>query len=214
MGRPKAWLPYGGRTMLLAVLDAVRDGLVRAESAAGGGDGGERGSAPREAPPLVVVGAPGQVLPPLPEGTVRVDDEVEGEGPLRGMAAGLLALEGRADAAYVASCDTPLLRPEFVARMIGLLGDADVVVPLVEDRHHPLAVVYRAGVLPEIRSLLRSGRRRPFFLFEMVRTRVAGPGDLRSVDPDLDSLRNFNTPDEYEELRARSAGTPAAGGRP
>ncbi|MEE9293019.1 MAG: NTP transferase domain-containing protein, partial [Acidobacteriota bacterium] len=28
MGRPKAWLPFGGRTMLQAVVEAVREGLV------------------------------------------------------------------------------------------------------------------------------------------------------------------------------------------
>ena len=209
MGRPKAWLTFGGRTMLHAVVGAVRGGLAGRRSpfdaAADSADGGS---------PLVVVGAPNQDLPPLAPGIVRVDDDVEGEGPLRGMSAGIRALSGRAVAAYVSSCDTPLLRPEFVARMTALLQDHDIVVPVVEGRHHPLAAVYRVSVLAEIEALLAAERRRPFFLFERVRTREVGPDDLRGADPGLDSLRNFNTPAEYDELMARAAAPAHGGDRP
>ncbi len=209
MGRPKAWLPFGGRTMLQAVVEAVREGLVDRRSRPGGeADSVDGGS------PLVVVGAPNQDLPPLAPGVVRVDDDIEGEGPLRGMSAGIRALSGRAVAAYVSSCDTPLLRPQFVTRMIALLEDHDIVVPVVEGRHHPLAAVYRMSVLKEIDALLTEERRRPFFLFERVRTREVGLDDLRHVDPGLDSLRNFNTPDEYDELAAHSAAPAGGGDRP
>ena len=194
MGRPKAWLPCGDRTMLAAVVDAVVRGLP-------------------PTPSLVVVGAPGQDLPPLADAVVRVDDEVEGEGPLRGMEAGLGALEGQVEAAFVSSCDTPLLKPVFVSRMIALLGAADIAVPRFEDRHHPLAAVYRLSVLGEIRTLLAGQRRRPFFLFERVRTVVVDEAALRDIDPELDSLRNFNTPAEYEALTARLSGSRAIGGR-
>jgi molybdopterin-guanine dinucleotide biosynthesis protein A len=203
MGRSKAWLPFGETTMLRAVLEAVEKGLRSG-----------RASQPGFSPPLVVVGARQQDLPPLPQEILRVDDEVEGEGPLRGMAAGLAALEGRAEAAYVSSCDTPLLQPSFVSRMIVLLGEADIAVPLVEDRHHPLAAVYRLSVLKEVRDLLAAERRRPFFLFERVSTRMIGREALVEVDPDLDSLKNFNTPAEYEELVARVEDGRGIGGSP
>ena len=209
MGRPKAWLPFGERPMLQAVVEAVRGGLVDRRSQPGG-----RADSADEGSPLVVVGAPNQDLPPLAPGVVRVDDDIEGEGPLRGMSAGIRALSGRAGAAYVSSCDTPLLRAEFVARMIALLEDHDIVVPVFEGRHHPLAAVYRVSVLGEIDALLAAERRRPFFLFERVRTREVGPDDLRRADPDLDSLRNFNTPAEYDELVARAAAPARGGDRP
>jgi molybdenum cofactor guanylyltransferase len=200
MGRPKAWLPAGESTMLQVVAAAITAGL-RPVSPAGG--------APA---PLVVVGAPGQELPSLVPAPLRVDDEVEGEGPLRGMAAGLQALTGRVEAAFVSSCDVPLLRPSFVARMVALLGDADIAVPLVQGRHHPLAAVYRVGVLPEVRDLLRREMRRPFFLFERVRTRTVGPEDLAEADPGLDSLSNFNTPEEYAALAGAGGAAPRTGG--
>lgn len=189
MGRPKAWLPVGGRTMLAAVVDAVERGLR----------GPGTGSAAPE-PPVVVVGAPGGTLPPLPGKVLRATDRVEGEGPLRGMQAGLAALAGKADAAFVSSCDTPLLKPAFVARMVRLLGGADAAVPLAGGRHHPLAGVYRLTLRDLIGELLLSGLRRPFFLFERVPTRAVGACELAPVDPELDSLKNFNTPEEYRAL--------------
>ena len=158
--------------------------------------------------------APGQELPPLDAGVRRVEDEIEGEGPLRGMAAGLAALEGRADAAFVSSCDVPLLRPAFVTRMLELLGENDIVVPRHADRHHPLAAVYRIGVLPVVRDLLARGLKRPFFLFERTETRVVEAGDLADVDAQLESLTNFNTPDEYAALAQRLAGHRRPGDRP
>ena len=182
MGRPKAWLPVGGRTMLEAVVGAISDGLRDREA------------------PIIVVGSPGQDLPALGAPARRIDDEVEGEGPLRGMAAGLAALQGTVQAAFVSSCDVPFLKPAFVARMLELLDDHDIAVPVVAGLHHPLAAVYRIEVLQAVRDLLARQRRRPFFLFEACRTRLVSAVDLEAADPDLDSLKNFNTPEEYETL--------------
>ena len=182
MGRPKAWLPVGGRTMLETVVKAIADGL------------GDR------AAPILVVGAPGQDLPALGAPVLRIDDDVAGEGPLRGMAAGLAALRGAAHAAFVSSCDVPLLRPAFVARMLALLGDHDIAVPVIAGLHHPLAAVYRIEVLQTALDLLARDRRRPFFLFEACRTRIVTPADLQEADADLDSLKNVNTPEDYESL--------------
>ena len=54
---------------------------------------------------------PDQDVPPLPEGVRLVPDKEEGQGPLQGIAAGLEALHGQADAAFVTSCDAPFLSP-------------------------------------------------------------------------------------------------------
>src|SRR5947209_8147557 len=96
MGRPKAWLPFGDELMLPRVV-RVLGGVVD---------------------PVVVVAAPGQDVPPLPAGVEVVRDEVEGKGPLGGLAAGLAALAGRADAAYLSACDVPFLQADFVRRVI------------------------------------------------------------------------------------------------
>jgi len=101
MGKPKAWLPFGDELMLPRVVRILREVVE----------------------PVVVVAAQGQDIPPLPEEVQIVRDEVEGRGPLGGLAAGLAALEGKADAAYLSSCDVPLLRSEFVRRVVEMLEE-------------------------------------------------------------------------------------------
>jgi molybdopterin-guanine dinucleotide biosynthesis protein A len=176
MGRPKAWLPFAGESMLGRVVRLLSE----------------------VASPLIVVAAPGQAVPPLPSGVEVVRDPQRGRGPLQGVAAGLEALRGKADAAYISSCDVPFLRPAFVRRMIELLGDHAACVPDIGGYLHPLAAVYRLEVAEVAARLLAEDRLRPMFLFEQVSTRIVGPDELADVDPAFQSLRNVNTPEEYE----------------
>jgi molybdopterin-guanine dinucleotide biosynthesis protein A len=181
MGRPKAWLPFGAELMLPRVARLL--GQVVA--------------------PLVVVAAPEQDLPPLFAEILVVRDEEKGRGPLQGLAAGLKALRGQADAAYLSSCDVPFLQAAFVRRMIQLRGDHAVCVPRVDEFLHPLAAVYRLDVLEAVESLLAANRLRPVFLFDAVPTRVVTAVHLADADPIFQSLRNLNTPADYEAaLRA------------
>jgi molybdenum cofactor guanylyltransferase len=190
MGRPKAWLPVGEETMLGRVVRLLGEVVS----------------------PIVVVAAPGQDVPPLPPGVDVVRDPEQGRGPLQGLAAGLAALRGRADAAYASSCDVPLLRPAFVRRMVELLGDHSVCVPDVGGYKHPLAAVYRVEAAEAASRLLAEERYRPVFLFEQLPTRVVQPGELADVDPGAESLRNLNTPDEYAAALSVIFGHPRAGG--
>jgi molybdopterin-guanine dinucleotide biosynthesis protein A len=105
--------------------------------------------------------------------------------------------------AFVASCDTPLLKPAFVTRMVELLGEHQIAVPLVAGRHHPLAAVYTLDLLEQVRTLLAAQRRRPFFLLEKARTRPVTEEELADVDPAMTSLCNVNTPAEYRDLVGR-----------
>src|SRR5262245_29573929 len=81
MGRSKAWLPFGGEVLLqrtVRMLSEVVD-------------------------PVVVVAAPGQELPSLPESVTVARDQEAYLGPLNGLAAGLATLNGRAEVAYLSS---------------------------------------------------------------------------------------------------------------
>ena len=176
MGRPKAWLPFASEIMLPRVVRLLGEAVA----------------------PVVVVAAPDQDLPPMPAGVEVVRDEEKGRGPLQGLAAGLAALRGRADAAYLSSCDVPFLRPAFVRRLVDLLGEHAICVPRVGEYHHPLAAVYRVDVADAVARLLAEDRLRPFFLFEAVPTRVVGEAELTDVDPTFQTLRNLNTPEDYE----------------
>jgi len=147
--------------------------------------------------PIVAVAARDQVLPELPESVIVTRDEREAKGPLEGLRAGLTALPDSIDAAYVTSCDVPLLVPTFVERMLELLGDHDIAVMEIDDFPHPLSAVYRRRVLPHVESLLSQDRLRPVFLYDAVPTRKVKPEEMLAVDPRLLTLRNLNTPEDY-----------------
>jgi molybdenum cofactor guanylyltransferase len=175
MGVPKATLPFGRETMLQRVVRLL--GTVVS--------------------PIVVVAAREQVLPELPDDVRVTRDEREAKGPLEGLRAGLSALPDSVDIAYVTSCDVPLLVPGFVERMIELLGDHDIAVMTIDGFPHPLSAVYRRSTVPHIESLLAQDRLRPVFLFDAVRTRRVLPEEMVSVDPELRTLRNLNTREDY-----------------
>jgi molybdopterin-guanine dinucleotide biosynthesis protein A len=178
MGRDKATLPFGPEMMLQRVVRLVSE-VVKPVN-------------------IVVVAAPEQALPDLPAAVAVARDEHKDRGPLEGLAAGLRQLAGRADAAYATACDVPLLAPAFVARMFELLAEHDIAVPRDGEYHHPLAAVYRTTVLPHVEQLLSADRLRPRFLFDEVNTREVRVDDLRTVDPELATLRNLNRPADYE----------------
>jgi molybdopterin-guanine dinucleotide biosynthesis protein A len=175
MGVPKATLPFGAETMLQRVVRLL--GTVIS--------------------PVIVVAARDQLLPALPDEVSVARDEREARGPLEGIRAGLRALPESIDAAYITSCDVPMLVPAFVERMIDLMGDHDIAVMEVDGFPHPLSAVYRRNTLPHIESLLASDRLRPVFLFEAVRTRRVKPEEMTIVDPELRTLRNLNTQEDY-----------------
>jgi len=175
MGVPKATLPFGPETMLQRVVRLL--GTVVS--------------------PIVVVAARDQSLPELPGGVKITHDEREQRGPLEGLRAGLKALPNSVEVAYITSCDVPLLEPAFVTRMVELLGDHDIAVMEIDGFPHPLSAVYRRDTLPHVEALLEKDKLRPVFLFDAVRTRRVRPEEMLSVDPQLRTLRNLNTREDY-----------------
>ena len=191
MGTPKAALEWHGSTLLrrtAGIASRATDG------------------------PVVVVRAQGQALPALPAQVEVIDDPREGMGPIQGLAAGLAAIAGRAEIAFVCSTDMPFLHPAFVRRVLRAAAQgADVGLPIARGYPQPLAAAYRTTLAPVAERLVKEGRLRPAFLFdECVVTRLdeaalrADPV-LAALDPDLDSVVNINEPADYEAARSRPA---------
>jgi molybdenum cofactor guanylyltransferase len=190
MGAPKAALEWHGSTLLYraaALLSRCVEG------------------------PVVVVAAPGQQLPELPIGVRVVEDPVEGQGPMVGIAAGLTAVADRAPVAFVCSTDMPFLHPAFIDRVLRefAIAEADVVLPVARGYRQPLAAAYRTGLADLIADLATGGVLRPGMLFEHCRTREIDDGDLLAdpvlarLDAGLESVINLNAPTDYEAARAR-----------
>jgi molybdenum cofactor guanylyltransferase len=183
MGRPKATLPFGPQTMLERIVERVQPAVDA----------------------VLVVAAVGQELPALSPHTRLVYDEEYDRGPLGGLASALAALGPEKDAVFVTACDSPFVLAGFAGRLFELLGDADVSVPHVGGRIHPLTAVYRTSILPMVRDQLANSRLRMIDLIARLPTRRVSQEELVLADPRMQSLRNVNTPEEYE-LAVRDAG--------
>lgn len=191
MGTPKAALEWHGSTLarrIVGILARAADG------------------------PVIVVRAAGQELPELPPGTGVTTDPRPGRGPLQGIAAGLAAAaRAGADVAFVSSVDLPFLHPAFVRRVLALLGDAEVALPVARGHRQPLAAAYRTSLAGPAERLVAAERLRPGFLYaERTVATVSESGllsdpELARLDPRLDSLVNVNTPEDYERARRRPA---------
>jgi molybdenum cofactor guanylyltransferase len=174
MGSSKALLPFGSETMLQRVVRLLSEVV----------------------PAIVIVAAVDQELPTLPPHAVVTHDEREGRGPLEGLRAGLKALPETVERAYVTSCDVPLLVPGFAQQMFDLSVGYDAAVMEIEGFTHPLSAVYAHTTLASIEELLAKDRLRPAFLYDLVKTRRVRPAEI-TADPDLRTLRNLNTREDY-----------------
>src|ERR1700735_2281427 len=193
MGTPKAALEWHGSTLLYRTVGIVA-------RATGG--------------PVVVVRASAQELPDLPKGTRVIDDSRPGKGPVQGIAAGLAALEGHAEAAFISSTDMPFLHPAFircVLRVVDEREETDVALPVARGYPQPLAAAYRVRLAPRAERLVKEDRLRPAFLFDECAVERLDDAALKAdaliaaLHPDLDSVLNVNTPADYTDARARPA---------
>jgi molybdenum cofactor guanylyltransferase len=193
MGTAKAALEWHGSTLLGRTVAIV----ARATSG-----------------PVVVVRSAGQDLPELPQGTLVADDPREDKGPVQGIAAGLAALTGRADVAFVSSTDMPFLHPAFIRRVLGVLEESqstEIALPVARGYRQPLAAAYRVCLAETAERLVIQDRLKAAFLVDECRVQALDDAALKrdpvlaALDPDLDSVLNVNTPADYAAARARPA---------
>ena len=191
MGTPKAALEWHGSTLLRRTVGI----LARAT-------GG----------PVVVVRAQGQELPELPGDITVIDDPQDNKGPVQGIAAGLAAVAGRADVAFVSSTDMPFLHPAFVRRVLRAVHEgADVGLPVARGYPQPLAAAYRTKLAATAERLVREERLRPAFLFEHCTVTRLDEATLKhdpvlaALDPQLASVVNVNELDDYRTARDQPA---------
>jgi molybdopterin-guanine dinucleotide biosynthesis protein A len=148
---------------------------------------------------VVVVASAGLELPPLDARVVR--DREPTLGPLAGIREGLEQI--RTDFAFVTGTDAPFLSPAFVTK---LLSCGYAVAPEIDGHVQTLAAVYPRKALDRIDAMLAEGYARPLQIFEEFGYRKLSAAEL----PDPQSVRGFNTPDEYLEAVRESEGRATA----
>lgn len=187
MGQPKADMLWHGTTLLTRMVGLLRRSVVG---------------------PIILVAAPDQLLPEFDENVIVVRDEVEGAGVLSAITTGLAAAAEHTPYAFVCSVDMPFLHPAFVQHVLASMDEAEIGLPVLDDHRQTLAAGYRTELHTIARELLDDGATKPGQLFEKSIVRELSRDDLLAdehlaeVDPELASVRNLNTPEEYEAALA------------
>lgn len=135
-------------------------------------------------------------------------------GALGGLHTGLTYAANRV--VLCVGCDMPLLQPNLLAHLTGLLGDYDAVVPCVESAtrattepayiFQTLAAVYSKRCLPVIEEMLAAGELRVHALYDRIDTRIVQPHEWQAFDPQGLSFFNINTPADFEKANTYIGG--------
>ncbi len=182
MGRDKATMELVG-LMLIERVVAVLDSFVQQ---------------------VVVVRAPGQSFPLLSvSGSLTVvEDPVEGQGPLVGMAVGLAAAESRVS--IVVGVDHPFLQPDLLRLLASRVTPVDRwVLPVAEGRPQPLCSAFASDAASVLQAHVDRGDRAPMAVAPELGLLRITEDEWRMVDPEGMSFVDVDTPEEFEAARLR-----------
>ena len=143
---------------------------------------------------VLVVVAP-DATPAVSDGVRLVHDRREFEGPLAAVAVALAASE--AEVGVIVGGDMPSLVTAVLRRMVASLGQGDAVVLEHGGHHRPLPLVVRRPVaLETAEARLAAGDRRLRALPESLDAAVLAETVWRQDDPEGDTIRDIDTPDD------------------
>ena len=145
---------------------------------------------------VIVVLAPGRTGEDLPPGARVANDPTEGEGPLAGLHAGLMAAV-RSGSALVAGGDMPELQPAVLRELLAVLDRAEVDAAVLADgdRPRPLPAAVRTWPAADVaHTLLHAGRRRLRDVFDALRTAVLDEATWTALDPERLTLIDVDEP--------------------
>ena len=172
MGKDKAFLELGGRTLLARALELA--GAVT-ETVAIVGDGSKC----------------------FPLGRV-VEDIYPGQGPLAGIHAALTA----SNAAFnlMLAVDLPFIEKNLLRYLLSEAsrGSAVATVPKTAHGWQPLCAVYRREFAVTAEQALRAGKNKIDPLFAQAETRIVSSEELARMNFPEAMFRNLNTPEDYE----------------
>ena len=187
LGIDKTRLDFKGRTFLEQVVQQVRQVCSQ----------------------VVIVGDTDLSFHQLPDDVWMACDEADDKGPLEGIRVGLERLanaeneQGGCEFAFVTSCDVPLLQPALIGYLFEQLNGGSAVVPLQGDRVFGMTAIYRTRFHVEIGNRIKANQLRVSELATALDARCIDSETLRKIDPDLDSLTNINSVDDYRNLLKR-----------
>ena len=128
-----------------------------------------------------------------------------GLGPLAGLDAVLTALPATIDAVVCVAGDMPFLSAALLERLRDRAPGATALVPRVAGRPEPLLARYGQQAAPIVREQLARGAHAMIDLLARLTVTWIDEAELRSLDPDLRSIVNVNTPEDLARLERQRA---------
>ena len=108
--------------------------------------------------------------------------------------------------AFFVACDIPFIKKELIEILLdGVEPGIDIVIPETSKGVEPLCSVYSKRCFKPIEEQLEKKSLKIQQVFQKVRVKKVSEDILRTIDPDLVSLSNINTPDDL--ARAKQAAT-------
>jgi len=176
MGRDKAFLQLDGTPLIQIVIDRIAAVCTEV---------------------LIVAG---EIAPYGGLGATVIEDQFQGVGVLGGLHAGLAAASHETTLAV--GCDMPFLKPDLLRAFARWLEGYDVAVLEHGGYVEPLHGAYGRTCLEPIEAVIHQGKRRIISFFPHVSVRTITPEEITPLDPDLESFRNLNTPEEWQAAKA------------
>lgn len=174
MGRDKAMLPIGGKTMLQHLIDKY--------SALG--------------PVAVSVNASGRF--PF-EGARETVDRYPDMGPLNGLVSAYE--EFSEELVFMTATDLPFGDTALVKRLAELMGDAEAcIMRRGKKGFEPLFALYRRSCGNKADSCLAQGKKSIRDLLEIIDVRYVEPEEIAEFGLEQ-ILMNVNTPEEFENMK-------------
>jgi molybdenum cofactor guanylyltransferase len=127
-------------------------------------------------------------------------DQVPGQGPLMGLYSGLQAISS--SHALVLAVDQPFVQPALLSWLHAFPLSGEILIPRVQGIPQVLLARYPRAVLPAIEACLKRGRRDPRALLDLVPVRFLEEDVLRTLDPELHSFLNINTPEDLAQAHS------------
>ncbi len=127
-----------------------------------------------------------------------VKDIFDVHSPLAGIHAGLA--NTAADYAFCIGCDTPFLKNAVIELLMNELEPGvDIIVPVSGSYFQPLCAVYSQKCKAIIEKQLRAGNLKVDRFFNNVVVKKIPYEKFKTVDPDMLSFFNVNTPKDFKQ---------------
>jgi molybdopterin-guanine dinucleotide biosynthesis protein A len=168
MGRDKATLPFGGKTLLQAVIATMQQLF-----------------------PATLVSVR-QIRPEI--SLPQVCDTQSDGGPLTGLVTALSTIH--TSWAFVVGCDMPFVSPALVEQLAAHRARQQAVVPVVHGQLQPLAAFYSTGCIPVMRASLALGDKSLLSAIKNLNVCYMDEMQMRRADPQLRSFFDLDTPQD------------------